>query len=288
MKKFLNLDTTKSALNVPSDVTWEECNDVINIRWSDRDRAFSTGPYLASLLDTGLPVLMYAGDYDYICNYLGNKAVALGMEWEKKEEFGSAADRTRGHRDRQRRVIAEPSLVELLRVAPHRAVGRDLHDSPRWHAHVPSVNSGQAPMARREVRRFWLLQHDQALKSRLPSCVGRLQVRSTHVHKRLLCVNGTRTLAWGMHLVSPPSNAHLVVGSAATHARSLARVARADTASAARMSSKCTPQNRRTAFSFAKLALRILPGAGTVIKGERRRVRRQKIATPPLLRLGGK
>jgi len=115
LKKFLNLETTKSALHVPSNVTWEECNDSINMGWSDRDRAFSTGPYLASLLDTGLPVLMYAGDYDYICNYLGNKAVALSMEWERKEEFGNATDRDWGDGRGLARTAGNLSFLQVYK-----------------------------------------------------------------------------------------------------------------------------------------------------------------------------
>merc|ERR1712087_500446 len=41
----------------------------------------------------GIEVLIYAGDEDYICNWLGNKAWTKALDWEKKDDFNSAADK---------------------------------------------------------------------------------------------------------------------------------------------------------------------------------------------------
>ena len=37
-------------------------------------------------------VLIYAGDVDYICNWLGNKKWVKALEWSGKEEFNMAED----------------------------------------------------------------------------------------------------------------------------------------------------------------------------------------------------
>ncbi|KAJ2998256.1 hypothetical protein HDV02_004676 [Globomyces sp. JEL0801] len=48
---------------------------------------------VAQLLENNIRVLLYAGDADMICNYLGNKYWALDMEWKGKIGFNSAPDR---------------------------------------------------------------------------------------------------------------------------------------------------------------------------------------------------
>lgn len=36
--------------------------------------------------------MLYAGDLDYICNYIGTKAFTLNLDWEHKDDFNSADD----------------------------------------------------------------------------------------------------------------------------------------------------------------------------------------------------
>lgn len=88
---FLNLDTTKETLGVPSNVTWEECGG-LGQTWSDVDRVINFAPYVSELLNDGIPVLIYAGDLDYICNYFGNRAVSLKLEWDYGDNFRSVDD----------------------------------------------------------------------------------------------------------------------------------------------------------------------------------------------------
>mmetsp|Transcript_16469 Transcript_16469/g.39423 ORF Transcript_16469/g.39423 Transcript_16469/m.39423 type:complete len:496 (+) Transcript_16469:123-1610(+) len=89
---FLNLDETKAILGVPSDITWEVCDDHVSTIWSQVDRVTSFAPYVSDILNDGMPVLIYAGDLDFICNYMGNRAVALNLEWDHGEDFRSADD----------------------------------------------------------------------------------------------------------------------------------------------------------------------------------------------------
>lgn len=87
---FLNLDSTKEALHVSEEShKWETCNMVINLKFhTDWMKDFS--PMVADMLNDGIPALIYAGDVDFICNYLGNQAWTLGLEWPHKEEFNDA------------------------------------------------------------------------------------------------------------------------------------------------------------------------------------------------------
>mmetsp|Transcript_11674 Transcript_11674/g.25202 ORF Transcript_11674/g.25202 Transcript_11674/m.25202 type:complete len:504 (-) Transcript_11674:163-1674(-) len=92
IETFLNQPSTKKALNVPSEVTWGTCNDIVGRKWSSADREASFAPVVSQLLNAGIHVLIYSGDLDYICNYMGNRAVAEKLTWEYSDEFRSAED----------------------------------------------------------------------------------------------------------------------------------------------------------------------------------------------------
>ena len=89
---FMNLDSTREALHVSDKAgEWESCNMGINMKFhSDWMHDFS--PYIGDMLNGGIPVLIYAGDVDFICNYLGNRAWTLGLDWDHTEEFNKAED----------------------------------------------------------------------------------------------------------------------------------------------------------------------------------------------------
>jgi cathepsin A (carboxypeptidase C) len=147
VQKWLNLKATKEALGVDlkKSHAWNSCNFGINSKFrSDWMKSFA--PFVADLLNAGIPALIYAGDgefarcrslsisvsmplthlrltslnfsseqsvslrlyypflyyftiphmlfvcLDYICNYLGNKAWSLGLEWNGKEAFNAAEE----------------------------------------------------------------------------------------------------------------------------------------------------------------------------------------------------
>ncbi len=93
IEKFMNSDATKKALHVDGhSSTWKTCNMMINMEFhSDWMKDFA--PYVADLLNDGIPALIYAGDVDFICNYLGNRAWTLNLEWSHKAEFNAAEEK---------------------------------------------------------------------------------------------------------------------------------------------------------------------------------------------------
>lgn len=88
--QYLNQDVVKEKLGAEVE-TYESCNFDVN-----RNFMFAGDwmkPYhknVIDLLEKELPVLIYAGDKDFICNWLGNKAWTNELVWSGKDEFGAA------------------------------------------------------------------------------------------------------------------------------------------------------------------------------------------------------
>ncbi|KAA1476372.1 hypothetical protein DENSPDRAFT_884280 [Dentipellis sp. KUC8613] len=48
-------------------------------------------PYVSALLERGIFVLLYVGDYDWICNWVGSERWTLALEWSGQKEFQAQA-----------------------------------------------------------------------------------------------------------------------------------------------------------------------------------------------------
>lgn len=89
IEEYLNLEDVKNALGAEVD-DYQSCNFDIN-----RNFVFAGDwmkPYykaVTDLLEADLPVLVYAGDKDFICNWLGNQAWTERLEWSGKEKFAA-------------------------------------------------------------------------------------------------------------------------------------------------------------------------------------------------------
>ncbi|OAD71105.1 hypothetical protein PHYBLDRAFT_114461, partial [Phycomyces blakesleeanus NRRL 1555(-)] len=73
--------------------TFKTCNSAVNHRFVVNGDWMK--PYHASvprLLDEGIRVLLYAGDADYICNWIGYKDWAKSIAWSQQNEFNRAFD----------------------------------------------------------------------------------------------------------------------------------------------------------------------------------------------------
>jgi cathepsin A (carboxypeptidase C) len=90
--KWLNTPEVMQALHVSKDVSeWQECNMKVNSDFKG-DWMKNYQERLPPMLEAGIPVLIYAGDCDFICNWLGNKAWALSLDWAGKDGFVAADD----------------------------------------------------------------------------------------------------------------------------------------------------------------------------------------------------
>lgn len=92
IETFMNLQSTRDALHVTDDsARWVECNNDVHVHMLN-DWMQGQAHNVADLLNDGIPVLIYAGDVDFICNYMGNSAWTLALDWEGKDEFNAAGE----------------------------------------------------------------------------------------------------------------------------------------------------------------------------------------------------
>lgn len=85
--EYLNQEHVQQA--VGSKVTkFEGCSSDVNVNFALRgDGARPFNKYVADILDKGIPVLIYAGDLDFICNWVGNKYWTEALQWSGADEY---------------------------------------------------------------------------------------------------------------------------------------------------------------------------------------------------------
>jgi hypothetical protein len=82
---FLNLNTTRAAIG--AEVRYAECVNTMFGKTGDDARTLLA--QLGALVNSGLPTLIWAGDADINCNWLGGHASVLAMEWSGQEELNA-------------------------------------------------------------------------------------------------------------------------------------------------------------------------------------------------------
>ncbi|XP_060213416.1 serine carboxypeptidase-like isoform X2 [Lycium barbarum] len=89
METYLNYDQVKHALDVGDDIEFVSCSSrVKQALGTDMMKSFEVG--IPSLLEDGINLLIYAGEYDLMCNWLGNSNWVHAMKWSGQRDFGGA------------------------------------------------------------------------------------------------------------------------------------------------------------------------------------------------------
>jgi cathepsin A (carboxypeptidase C) len=110
---YLNRADVQKELGV--DKKWEDCNTRVNIAFEgDWMKNFQT--QLPDLLAAGMRVLIYAGDQDFICNWLGNKAWALALDWSGNAAFNKAVDHSWNVNGKEAGIIRTAQNFTFLQV----------------------------------------------------------------------------------------------------------------------------------------------------------------------------
>lgn len=88
--KFLNLPSVRTSLGV-GDRAWQGCAmDVYEDMSGDWLKDFEG--YVADLLNDDIPVMIYAGELDFICNWLGNRRWVEAMKWKGSAAWLASSD----------------------------------------------------------------------------------------------------------------------------------------------------------------------------------------------------
>ncbi|CAJ1975952.1 unnamed protein product [Sphenostylis stenocarpa] len=86
METLLNLQNVKSALGVSDDLKFVSCSTTVyEAMVQDWMKNLEVG--IPALLEDGIKLLVYAGEEDLICNWLGNSRWVYAMEWSGKNAF---------------------------------------------------------------------------------------------------------------------------------------------------------------------------------------------------------
>jgi len=88
--KFLERPEVRTALGIRPDAgEWQSCNYNVNADFQG-DWMKNYEQQIPDLLAAGIRVLIYAGDQDYVCNWLGNQAWTRAMQWPGQAAFANA------------------------------------------------------------------------------------------------------------------------------------------------------------------------------------------------------
>lgn len=92
IKKYLDLPETRELLGVETPYNFPACSSMVGENFNAHmDKwAVPTQYYVAGLLDRGIRVLIYAGTYDWQCNWVANKLWVDELEWSRKSEYAEA------------------------------------------------------------------------------------------------------------------------------------------------------------------------------------------------------
>ncbi|KAJ2472401.1 hypothetical protein GGI02_001603 [Coemansia sp. RSA 2322] len=89
---YLRTDEFKAAVGAQIEIDYAECSDEVFDRFSSTSDEVSRSAMssLQYILGQNVPVLLYSGDADFICNWYGTVAVAKALQWPGKDRFASA------------------------------------------------------------------------------------------------------------------------------------------------------------------------------------------------------
>lgn len=92
--EFLNDPVTKERLGVPQDMPWKQCNLAVTVPFiTSGDQMESFRGQVIHLLDAGVQVVVYAGDTDFMVDWIGCRDWVRKLPWEHQTEWAIAPER---------------------------------------------------------------------------------------------------------------------------------------------------------------------------------------------------
>ncbi|KAH9326159.1 hypothetical protein KI387_006337 [Taxus chinensis] len=114
MEKYLNQGSVRDALGV-GDRKFVSCSPTVyEAMLTDWMRNLEVG--IPTLIEDGIKLLVYAGEYDLICNWLGNSRWVNSMEWSGHEDFTKAPTKPFLVDDKEAGLITSYGPLSFLKV----------------------------------------------------------------------------------------------------------------------------------------------------------------------------
>lgn len=85
MERFLNQEDVKTSLGV-NGISFSTCNYTLDEEMLV-DRMRNVEPIIPDLLESGVKMLVYAGEHDFLFNWLGNWNWVHAMKWSDQKFF---------------------------------------------------------------------------------------------------------------------------------------------------------------------------------------------------------
>ena len=93
IENFLNTPEIRKTLGVTAPQNFTSCSSTVGAGFRAHMDKYSvpTQEYVAQLLTRGVRVLIYAGTYDWQCNWVANKLWVERLQWAGHDEFDEKA-----------------------------------------------------------------------------------------------------------------------------------------------------------------------------------------------------
>ncbi|KAI3823264.1 hypothetical protein L1987_04697 [Smallanthus sonchifolius] len=115
MEDFLSESSVKTALGVPNNIDFVSCSDAVHeAMLNDWMRDLEVG--IPALLEQRIELLVYAGEYDLICNWLGNSRWVDAMVWSGQKQFLATSNVSFVVGGKEAGVMKKYGLLTFLKV----------------------------------------------------------------------------------------------------------------------------------------------------------------------------
>jgi hypothetical protein len=96
IRNYLSLPSTHKALGVDDAITgnFSSCSSSVGTAFhAASDSLHPTGLWVAGLLERGVRALIYVGEHDWICNWVGNARWVAALDWSGHAAYAGAEER---------------------------------------------------------------------------------------------------------------------------------------------------------------------------------------------------
>ncbi|CUM62457.1 uncharacterized protein PRCAT00000007001 [Priceomyces carsonii] len=90
IERYFGTSKVREALGIEVPIYYDCSPQVLTQVYLTGDNAKPFQQTVPPILDAGIPILLYSGDRDWICNWLGNDWWSRNLEWSGKQEFNDA------------------------------------------------------------------------------------------------------------------------------------------------------------------------------------------------------